>query len=191
VGACVIPGEVTTMSKRGKKKEADRARALAAGSAKHLDPAEKVRIQGEVLTAAGVVARLGALPALRDGVEAANAAVATKLEADRTEGPSLRRFAAAYEAFVQLAFATRPDILVDFGLEARKPRRKATPEEQAAAVAKRAATRAARHTMGPRRKQAIKGDVVGVTVTPIGGAEPGAATGRGAHGRTWVAGLAR
>jgi hypothetical protein len=158
------------MSKNGKKRQADRSRALAAGSAKHLDAAEKVRIQGEVLAAPDVVARLGALPALRDGVETAGAAVEAKLEAERTQGPALRRFAAAYQAFVKIAFATRPDILADFGLEARKPRRKATAEEQAAAVAKRAATRAARKTMGPRQRQAIKGDVVGVTVTPIRGA---------------------
>jgi hypothetical protein len=34
-------------------------------------------------------------------------------------------------------------------------------------IAKRAATRAARHTMGPKQKKAVKGDVTGVVVTPV------------------------
>jgi hypothetical protein len=43
-----------------------------------------------------------------------------------------------------------------------------TPDEatKAAAVAKRAATRAARHTMGKRQKLAVKGDVKGADTTP-------------------------
>jgi hypothetical protein len=42
-----------------------------------------------------------------------------------------------------------------------------TVEAKAAAAAKRASTRAARHTLGTKQKKAIKGDVTGVLVTPI------------------------
>ena len=57
-------------------------------------------------------------------------------------------------------------MLADFGINP-KARAPLTVEAKAAAAAKRAATRAARHTMGSQQKKAIKGDVTGVLVTPI------------------------
>ena len=42
-----------------------------------------------------------------------------------------------------------------------------TVEAKAVATAKRAATRAARHTMGSKQKKGIKGDVADVVVTPV------------------------
>jgi hypothetical protein len=52
----------------------------------------------------------------------------------------------------------------DFDLEAYKTPRPLTGAEQVTAAAKNAATREAR---GPRARLAVRGDVVGVTVTPV------------------------
>lgn len=54
--------------------------------------------------------------------------------------------------------ATNPT-LADYDIAPHKPRRALTTEEEAAKVAKAKATRAARHTMGKRQKEGIKGQV--------------------------------
>jgi hypothetical protein len=72
------------------------------------------------------------------------------------EGTDLARHRADFRL---VAFAGSIDTLADFALKARKPRTPLTPEQKAAAVAKAEATRAARHTMGPKQKAAIKGTV--------------------------------
>jgi hypothetical protein len=54
--------------------------------------------------------------------------------------------------------ATNP-ALADYEIAPHKPRRTLTTDEEAAKVAKAKATRAARHTMGKRQKEAIKGQV--------------------------------
>jgi hypothetical protein len=61
--------------------------------------------------------------------------------------------------------ATNP-ALADYDIAPNKQRRALTTEEEAAKVAKAKATRAARHTMGKRQKEAIKGQV------PPGGSPP-------------------
>src|SRR5207253_462392 len=72
---------------------------------------------------------------------------------------------------VKAAHGSEPDVLADFGVHP-KPRTPPTVEAKAAATAKRAATRAARHTMGARKKAGIKGDVIGVTVVPVTTKQP-------------------
>ena|ERR1700677_1401288 len=57
--------------------------------------------------------------------------------------------------------------LNDFGMQIPKVTGPQTVEAKALAKAKRAATRAARHTMGSVQKKAITGNVVAVTVTPV------------------------
>jgi hypothetical protein len=61
---------------------------------------------------------------------------------------------------------TDPNIIAAFGFTPRKTTAQATTTK-VAAVQKRAATRKARHTQGKKQKAGIKGDVTGVTVTPI------------------------
>jgi hypothetical protein len=64
-------------------------------------------------------------------------------------------------AFVVSFFGKTSSALADFGISPRKARRALTTEEMATAIAKRDATRTARHTMGKRQKL----DVVGRTLT--------------------------
>jgi hypothetical protein len=49
---------------------------------------------------------------------------------------------------LKAAYGSALDVLADFGLKPKKARTPATVEAKAAAVAKRTATRAARHTLG-------------------------------------------
>jgi hypothetical protein len=58
---------------------------------------------------------------------------------------------------------TKSSELTKFGLKPKKKPRALTVEERAAATAKLRATRAARHTMGPRQKAAIHGTVAPAT----------------------------
>jgi hypothetical protein len=67
-------------------------------------------------------------------------------------------------------------ILSDFGMTTPKTLGAKTVEAKAIAQAKRAATRAARHTMGAVQKKAVKGDVVGITVTPVLAEKPAPAS---------------
>jgi hypothetical protein len=90
---------------------------------------------------------------------------------------------------VKAAHGTSPEALAAFGLHP-KARVPLTVEAQAAAIAKRAATRAARHTMGSRQKKAVKGDVTGVVVTPIFAPAPTVSAQGGAATRGTPAGVA-
>lgn len=70
-------------------------------------------------------------------------------------------------------FGNSADVLADLGLASRKTRVPLTAEEKAVAVAKRNATRAARHTLGKNQKKDIKGAVkAALVVTPLAGSQP-------------------
>jgi hypothetical protein len=58
-------------------------------------------------------------------------------------------------------------LLNDYGMAVPKTPGAKTVDAKATAQAKRTATRAARHTMGAVQKKAVKGNVVGTTVTPV------------------------
>lgn len=62
--------------------------------------------------------------------------------------------------YVTNAFGENSPVLAEFGF-APPARTVLTPEQKAAAVAKRAATRKARHTMGKKQKLAITGEATG------------------------------
>jgi hypothetical protein len=64
-------------------------------------------------------------------------------------------------------FGNAPQTLAIFGLEPPKAKAPLTVEEKAVAVAKSRSTRAARGTASKQSKAAIKGNVIGVDLTPI------------------------
>jgi hypothetical protein len=64
----------------------------------------------------------------------------------------------ALKAHVFNDFKTAAETVGEFGLTLPQ-RRKPTPEKLMEAAAKRKATRYARHTMGPKQKEAIKGQL--------------------------------
>jgi hypothetical protein len=80
------------------------------------------------------------------------------VKADRDERAKTKTFVSGLRQALKVAFDGSIDALADFGLSPRKVH-VATPEEKAKATAKAKATRAARHTMGPKQKLAVTGTV--------------------------------
>src|ERR1019366_2520682 len=88
------------------------------------------------------------------------------------QAPALLSLMAALAAYVKLTYSESPDVLADFGLPPKKVATPLTTAQKAVADAKRAATRLARGTTSKKAKKAVKGDVVGVTVTPVKAGPP-------------------
>ena len=72
----------------------------------------------------------------------------------------------ALRVWVINTYGEQSPVLADFGFTVAVPA-PLTPEQKVAKAAKAEATRVARGTKGPKARLAIKGDVTGVTVTPI------------------------
>jgi hypothetical protein len=163
---------MATMKKDSKGQVAAAAKQLIAGAEKHLTSTTQVSLLGSSYTPAQVTSTLQSLVTLRSDVDASKASTKAKIANEATQMPALRAYMSAFEAYVKAAFGSSPDVLADFGIipKARAP---LTVEAKAAAAAKRASTRAARHTLGTKQKKAIKGDVTGVTLTPITAPAPG------------------
>ncbi len=162
---------MATMKKNTKGQVAATAKQLVAGAEKHLTSTTQVSLLGSSYTLAQVTSTLQTLVTLRSDVDASKASTKAKIANEATQMPALRAFMSAFESYVKAAFGSSPDVLADFGItpKAREP---LTVEAKAAAAAKRASTRAARHTLGTKQRKAIKGDVTGVTLTPITAPSP-------------------
>jgi hypothetical protein len=151
-----------------KQNAASRAEALSEGTTKHFPNAsQQLTIGGVVYTVAQVTTNLQEITALRTATTDAQASAKVQVAAETVKLPPLLLFMAAYVAYVKATFGNAPDVLGDFGVPPRKPRKPLTTEQKAAANEKAKATRAARGTKGPVAIQAITGNVIGVTVTPI------------------------
>ncbi len=157
---------------KGSQNQATLAEQLIAGTQKHLSNAGQLTFAGGTFTPSQVEAQLQALVTLRTDVEAAQAATKAKVTAERAQLPALAAFLLAFVALVKAQFGTQPDVLADFGLKPKKARKPMTPEQKAAAKAKREATRKARGISGSRKRAAVKGDVTGVTITPVTAPQP-------------------
>jgi hypothetical protein len=152
-----------------------RIRGLIAGTQKH-PPSAPVALGGSTYTAQALEQVFqGLLDALTasDTARAAWEDTVTKVRARKATVLPLAR---AYANTLLAANGNTSSVLADYGLTPRKARAPMTTDQQAAAVAKRKATRAARHTMGSVQKKAVKGDVTGVNVTPVTSPAPTPAT---------------
>ena len=78
-------------------------------------------------------------------------------------GPDVR----ACERIAQASFGQAVEPLADFGLVPYKKRTPLTSELLLVAAARARATRKARRTKSRKQRLAIKGDVSGVTITPV------------------------
>jgi hypothetical protein len=158
---------------KGKASVSALAQQLIAGTNKHLANTAQVTFAGQSLSPSQVTTKLQAIVNLRSDVDNAKATTKAKVAAEKTDMASLRIFMDAFVAFVKATFGNAPDVLADFGVHP-KPRTPLTVEAKAAAAAKRAATRAARHTMGAKQKKGVKGAVTGIVVTPVTATQPSA-----------------
>jgi hypothetical protein len=159
---------------KNKNTQVSRTKKLVVGTNKHFPNGnDKLEFGGESSTVTATVAKLQTFVDLRDAVDAAKAAAKAKIQAEHAQSPVLLALVDAYVAFLRARFGDAPDILADFGLSPRKAKTPMTAEEKAVAVAKRAATRKARHTMGSQQKKGVKGKVnATLTVTPEASAPP-------------------
>ena len=152
-----------------KSSQAARVKKLIAGTEQHFPNGnDPLPFGNTTRTVTALVTLLQTSVDLRSGVDVARATLASRVAAENAQEPALRAFAAAYTAFLRSRFGNEPQTLADFGIAPRKARAPITVEQAAVAVAKREATRAARHTMGPKKKKAIKGNVTAtIVVTPL------------------------
>lgn len=125
-------------------------------------------IAGQQVTQAALDGELTADLALYAAVDAARAKLKAALATLTAAAPAAKaRLARFKQAVICLLGAANPQ-LADFGIAPKRPRRKLTPEENALAVARRAATRAARRTLGPSAKLKTVGATPTVTIGPEG-----------------------
>ena len=146
---------------------------LIDGLKKHEPTLVSLAIDGKSLTVAGVIAVVQAQVDSASLVVSSKATWQANILADKAERAKNRTFNSGLVQALRVAFGNASvDVLADFGLVPHKPHPVRTPEEKAAATAKAKATRAARHTLGKRQRQAIKGTPQGAPAT-----SPAAATG--------------
>jgi hypothetical protein len=152
-----------TRNNKNKGQAVVTATQFIAATKKHLGSMTQVPLLGSSFTPDQVTTKLQALVDLRSDVDAAKANATAKIANEAAQRPSLLAFQGALGTFVKAAFGSSPDVLADFGL-APKARAQVTVDGKAVANAKRAATRAARHTMGSKQKLSITGVVPDVLV---------------------------
>jgi hypothetical protein len=167
----------TSNKGHGKSTDAALAEQLIAGTKLHLATTTSMAFASGTFTPAQVEASLQQLATLRSDVDDARSALAAKLAAENDQAPALRAFMRAFVQFVLVVFSKSPDVLADFGLEPNKAKTPLTTEQQAAAIAKRNSTRAARSTKGTKQKADIHGAVTGVVIAPVTAAQPAASVG--------------
>jgi hypothetical protein len=125
-----------------------------------------VLVGGKPVAAADAVALLQARIDAASRVPPARIAWLGAVKAARDEREKSLAAITAVRQAILAAFADSADTLGGYGLKPRK-QRVTSPQTQVVAAAKARATRAARHTMGSRQKQAVKGDVKDVVLTPV------------------------
>ena len=151
-----------------KSSQVSRATGLIAGAKKRFPNANEVlAFGGTTSTVAQVLAALQAIIDLRAAAEQAKAAATAKVAAEQSQLPPAVAVMRGFTSFVRSRFGSDPEALGDFDLSPRKAPTPKTAEEKAVSVAKAQATREARHTMGPKAKQSVKGSITAeLVVTP-------------------------
>ena len=142
----------------------DRDRKSIAAIQKYLMQLASMLVAGVAYTPAQFIALLQKDIDLADAASNAREDLRVAAGAARQQRATMTPILVGFRAFLENMF-TDPSTIAEFGFSPRK-RSKPTAETAADAVKKRAATRAARHTMGPKQKQDIKGTVPAAPATP-------------------------
>lgn len=123
-------------------------------------------VLGQTFTIADLTTKLKSYEATFDAEDAA------KQEADAAEQKSQEAaveavpFVAATKASIKAALGRKSVALAPVGIDPDKTPPPLTPAQEQARTAKALATRAARHTMGPKQKAKIKGQPPPATPAP-------------------------
>ena len=132
---------------------------LIAGIAKQLQNVTQVAFKGNTYTPAQLTQLLQSWVDLYDEVTVARTTYEAKLQAFTEQQPPLLAIIKGFRAYLQLHYSQEPTVLSAFGETPTKAPSPLTPAEMVAKAAQGKATRAARHTMGPKAKLKIKGVV--------------------------------
>src|ERR1700733_15380127 len=135
------------MRNRSKTQQLSDDTALIAGILKHL-PSTTFTVQSASQTTAQVVTVIQGRVDKAQAVVDARHALHTAILANDAEQAATTPYVSNVRQGVVAMFANSPSILTDFNLVARKPPAPLTAAQKVIAAQKRAATRAARHTMG-------------------------------------------
>ena len=143
-----------------------RVRDLIAGTLKH-SPNGSLTFDGQTFTAQSLIQVFQDLENAISKVDAAKASWKDALKNMAGTKAKVNPIIRGYRSWVVTTYGDAPTMLADYGVTPRKAPAPLTADKTVIAVAKRAATRAARHTASPKQKAAIKGDVkVSVVTTP-------------------------
>jgi hypothetical protein len=141
--------------------------ALASGLASTYQPGDTFNIHGETLSRDEVVAHLHDVVATVEATKAARQQWMSAVQDERASVVTGKALRESLQGILQARLGGKAASgLTAFGFNPAKTGKR-TVTDKATAVAKSAATRQARHTMGSVQRLAIKGDVVGITVTPL------------------------
>jgi hypothetical protein len=144
-----------------------RDQGLILGFPKRLANAQ-ILVDGTTYTESSAVALFQSRVTAATNVVTARAAYQAAVKAaDAVETATAATVSGLVEA-IYVACGNDPAALADFNLPVRK-KGSLTPAQLLAASAKAKATRAARHTMGPKQKLAITGTVTPATTAPATG----------------------
>ncbi|MGH7436215.1 MAG: hypothetical protein ACRENE_11125 [Polyangiaceae bacterium] len=140
---------------------------LVAGTQKHASSTTSVTLGGKAYAAPALVQLLQSLVDALNATAAARAGWQDALAKEHVLHASVLPVVEGYREWVAVTYAGSPALLADYGVSPPRARTPLTAEQKAAASVKRAATRKARGTLGSVQKKAVKGDVAGITVTPV------------------------
>ena len=132
-----------------------RDQGLIGGFPKRFGAAQNRRERHDLRTTSAVAVLQSRVGAATQVLLSRAAYLADVKAADAEESATAATVSGLVEA-IYVAFGEDPAALADFGLPVRK-KASMTPAQHLAAGAKAKATRAARHTMGPKQKLAITG----------------------------------
>jgi hypothetical protein len=133
-----------------------RARGLIAGTQKHLSN-ETLSFNGATFEPTALTQLFQQLIDALVRADAVKANWKDALKAMKDAKAAVVPTLGAYQSYVVNRFGNAPSTLEDFGIAPCKVRAPLTAEQKALAVAKRKATRAIRHTLGPKQKKNVKG----------------------------------
>jgi hypothetical protein len=156
----------TITSSKSKATALANVQALIAGTQKHF-PNGQFTLGNTAYTTVSLVQTLQSLADALTAMAAAHASVKDGIAALRTTETKVGPVIRAYTSFLRATFSNATAQLGDFGLQAPKVRTPLPTEKRVTATAKLKATRTARGTTSKKQKLAVKGNVTGVTVTPI------------------------
>jgi hypothetical protein len=137
----------------------DRCRLAMSGIDKHLAGEPPIPVGGSTEAPAAVKQSLQNMVNASDATQVARGEWIDASQSEQAMREVVVPLLSALKSFVLLKFGDKDTAtLADFGFTARK-QVQTTVDTKATAVEKRAATRTARHTMGPRQKAKVKGTV--------------------------------